>query len=281
MISFLAGESWAIQVFSTGKIPCIISALMTTTHQLPPEWKPADDALAGRVILITGAADGIGHALSCACARHGATVVMLDRNVRGIERAYDEIVAAGHPEPALYPMDLLGAKPGDYAALAQTLEREFGRLHGLVHNAAMLGALTPMAHMDDDLWYQVMQINLNAPYHLTRACLELMTRCEDDASLIFTSDAVGRRGKAYWGAYGISKAGLENMMQILADELEVNTPVRVNSVDPGAVRTALRQLAYPAEDRSRLNAADAVLRPFLFLMCADSKGITGRQFTVE
>lgn len=269
------------RIFSKGKIPCIIVALMTATDHLPPGWKPADDALADRVILITGAADGIGHALSCACARHGATVVMLDRNVRGIEQAYDEIVAAGHPEPALYPMDLLGAKPDDYTTLAQTLEREFGRLHGLVHNAAMLGALTPMAHMDDELWYQVMQINLNAPYHLSTACLELMSRNEDDASLIFTSDAVGRRGKAYWGAYGISKAALENMMQIMADELETNTPVRVNSVDPGAVRTALRQLAYPAEDRSRLKLPEAVLGPFLFLLSADSRGITGRQFTVE
>jgi NAD(P)-dependent dehydrogenase (short-subunit alcohol dehydrogenase family) len=252
---------------------------MTATDQLPPGWEPADDALAGRTVLITGAADGIGHALSRACARHGATVVMLDRNVRGIERAYDEIVAAGHPEPALYPMDLRGATPGDYTMLAHTLAREFGALHGLVHNAAMLGALTPLAHMDDELWYQVMQINLNAPYHLTRVCLDLMTG-SDDASVIFTSDAVGRRGKAYWGAYGIAKAGLENMMQILADELETNTPVRVNSVDPGAVRTALRLTAYPAEDPSRLRAPDAVVRPFLFLLCADSKGITGRQFTV-
>jgi NAD(P)-dependent dehydrogenase (short-subunit alcohol dehydrogenase family) len=108
-----------------------------------------------------------------------------------------------------------------------------------------------------------------------------MVRCEDDASIIFTSDAAGRRGKAYWGAYGIAKAGLENMMQILADELETNTPVRANSIDPGAVRTALRLIAYPAEDRGRLKTADAVLRPFLYLLSTDSRGVSGRQFTVE
>jgi NAD(P)-dependent dehydrogenase (short-subunit alcohol dehydrogenase family) len=254
---------------------------MTANHQPPRDWEPSADLLAGRIILVTGAADGIGRALARSCASHGATVVMLDRNVRGLEQVYDEILAARHPEPALYPLDLQGATPDDYATLAQTLEREFGRLHGLVHNAALLGALIPLAHFDDELWHQVMQINLHAPYLLTRACLDLMTRSGDDASIVFTSDAAGRRGKAYWGAYGIAKAGLENMMQILADELEANTPVRANSIDPGAVRTALRLIAYPAEDRSRLRTADAVLRPFLYLLSTDSRGISGRQFTVE
>jgi len=254
---------------------------MTTTARLPDDWKPAAGTLADRTVLITGAADGIGRALARACAQHGATVIMLDRNVRGLEQAYDEILAAGHPEPALYPLDLQGATPDDYAALAATLEREFGRLHGLVHNAAFLGALIPLTHFEDELWYQVMQINLNAPYLLTRACLDLMTRSGDDTSIVFTSDSVGRRGKAYWGAYGVAKAGLENLMQILADELETNTPVRVNSVDPGPVRTALRLIAYPAEDRSRLRTPDEVLRPFLYLLSTDSRGVSGKQFTVE
>jgi NAD(P)-dependent dehydrogenase (short-subunit alcohol dehydrogenase family) len=254
---------------------------MTATARLSRDWEPAENALDERIILITGAADGIGRALTRACAKHGATVVMLDRNVRGLEQTYDEIVAAGHPEPALYPLDLQGASPNDYAVLAQTVERELGRLHGLVHNAALLGALIPLLHFDDELWYQVMQINLNAPYLLTRACLDLMTRSGDDASIVFTSDAAGRRGKAYWGAYGVAKAGLENLMQILADELEANTPVRVNSIDPGAVRTALRLIAYPAEDPNRLRTPDEVLTPFLYLLSTDSKGVSGRQFTVE
>jgi NAD(P)-dependent dehydrogenase (short-subunit alcohol dehydrogenase family) len=254
---------------------------MSTPARLPADWEPAAGLLAGRIILITGAADGIGRALARACAGHGATVVMLDRNVRGLEKAYDEIVAAGLPEPALYPLNLLGAKPHDYAALASTVEREFGRLHGLVHNAALLGALIPLVHFEDELWYQVMQINLNAPYLLTRACLDLMTRSDDDASIVFTSDAAGRHGKAYWGAYGVAKAGLENLMQLVADELETNTPVRANSVDPGPVRTALRMIAYPAEDQSRLRGPEEVLRPFLYLLSPDSKGITGQQFTVE
>ena len=262
------------------KIPCIIVALMTATAHLPHDWEPTDNALADRIILITGAAEGIGRALARACAKHGATVIMLDRNVRGLEQAYDEILAAGHPEPALYPLDLQGATPGDYATLAATVEQEFGRLHGLVHNAAFLGALIPLTHFDDELWYQVMQINLNAPYLLTRACLDLMTRSDNDASIVFASDAAGRHGKAYWGAYGVAKAGLENLMQILADELETNTPVRANSIDPGAVHTALRLIAYPAEDRSLRKAPDEVLKPFLYLLSTDSKSVSGQQFTV-
>jgi NAD(P)-dependent dehydrogenase (short-subunit alcohol dehydrogenase family) len=269
------------ELFSAGKIPCIIVFLMTDTARLPHDWEPAADMLADRIILITGAADGIGRGLARSCAKYGATVVMLDRNVRGLEQVYDEILAAGHPEPALYPLDLQGATPDDYATLAQTIEREFRHLHGLVHNAALLGALIPLAHFDDELWYQVMQINLNAPYLLTRACLDLMTRSGDDASIVFTSDAAGRRGKAYWGAYGVAKAGLENLMQILADELEANTPVRANSIDPGAVRTALRLIAYPGEDRSRLRAADEVLRPFLYLLSIDSRRVSGQQFSVD
>ncbi|MEA2094263.1 MAG: SDR family oxidoreductase, partial [Pseudomonadota bacterium] len=146
--------------------------------------------------------------------------------------------------------------------------------------AALLGALTPLVHFDDELWYQVMQTNLNAPYQLTRACLELMTH-SDDASIIFSSDATGRRGKAYWGAYAISKAGVENMMQILAEELESNTNIRVNSIDPGAVRTTLRIIAYPAEDRSRLRSPDEVVNPFLYLLGPDSKGVNGQQFAVS
>ena len=254
---------------------------MTAKAHPPHDWEPTDRTLSDRIILITGAADGIGRTLAHACAKCGATVIMLDRNVRGLEQAYDEILAAGHPEPALYPLDLQGATPGDYATLAQTVEREFGRLHGLVHNAAFLGALIPLTHFDDELWYQVLQVNLNAPYLLTRACLDLMTRSGDDASIVFTSDAAGRHGKAYWGAYGVSKAGLENLMQILDDELEANTPVRANSIDPGPVHTALREIAYPAEDRNRRKAADEVLVPFLYLLSTDSRGVSGKQFTVE
>ena len=250
---------------------------MSNIQTIDPAWQPADKLLENRVILVTGAADGIGRALSTACASRGATVILLDRNVPGLETLYDEIVTAGHPEPAIYPMDLKGATPTDYQSLADVLEKEFGRLDGLVHNAACLGTLTPLSHLEDELWYEVMQTNLHAPFHLTKACLTMLDR-PDEAAIVFNTDSVGRDGKAYWGAYGISKAGIENMMQVLADELDTNSGIRVNSIDPGAVRTALRAIAYPAEDRAELNLPADVTNPFLYLLGPDSKGITGQQF---
>jgi NAD(P)-dependent dehydrogenase (short-subunit alcohol dehydrogenase family) len=243
------------------------------------DWHPAPELLHERVILITGAANGIGRALAGACAAHGASVILLDRDVRALEQAYDEIMAAGQPEPALYPMDLKGATPDDYATLAETVKKEFGRLDGLVHNAAYLGALVPFANFEHELWFDTLQINLNAPYLLTLACLDLLQQSRD-ASIVFTADATGRHGKAYWGAYAVSKAGTEGFMQILADELEANTPIRVNSLDPGPVRTGLRLIAYPYEDRDALPCPADVLKPFLFLLGPDSKGITGQQLSV-
>lgn len=252
---------------------------MTHTALLPAGWQPPPDLLRDRIILLTGAANGIGRALADALAAHGATLVLLDKDRHGLELAYDEIVAAGHPEPALYPMDLAGAGPDDYATLAATLEREFGRLDGLIHNAAELGALIPISHFETELWFRTLQADLNAPCLLTMACLGLLNASKD-ASVIFTSDAVGRHGKAYWGAYGVAKAGLEGFMQILADELEASTPIRVNSIDPGPVLTGLRRIAYPGENSADLNRPADVVTPFLFLAGAASKGITGQQLSV-
>ncbi|MGB5178376.1 MAG: YciK family oxidoreductase [Gammaproteobacteria bacterium] len=244
------------------------------------DWLPPPDLLQHRVILVTGAANGIGKAVVKDMAAHGATTVLLDRDVKGLEQTYDEIVAAGHPQPAIYPMDLQGAAAQDYTRLAATLEQEFKQLDGLVHNAAQLGALVPFANFEHELWFNTLQVNLNAPYLMTMACLGLLNASKD-ASIVFTSDAVGRHGKAYWGAYAVSKAGLEAFMQVLADELEMNTPIRVNSIDPGPVRTTLRRTAYPAEMSDTLNAPGDITRPFLYLAGPESRGITGQQFTLK
>ena len=252
---------------------------MNSKSAYSDDWLPAPDCLQNRVILVTGAANGIGKAVVQDMAAHGANTILLDRDVKGLEQTYDEIVAAGHPEPAIYPMDLQGATPDDYTRLATTLEEEFRLLDGLVHNAAQLGALVPFANFDHELWFQTLQTNLNAPYLITMACLGLLNASRD-ASIVFTSDAVGRHGKAYWGAYAVSKAGLEAFMQVLADELEANTAIRVNSIDPGAVHTALRRTAYPVEKRGTLNMPGDITRPFLYLAGPDSRGITGQQFTL-
>lgn len=242
------------------------------------DWQPPANLLSERIILLTGAANGIGRAVSDALAAHGATVVMLDKDVKGLELAYDEIVAAGFTEPALYPMDLQGATPDDYTQLAKTLEQEFGRLDGLVHNAAWLGALVPFANYDNEMWLESMQVNLHAPYLLTTACLGLLN-ASDNASVLFVSDETGRNGKAYWGAYAVAKAGLENLMQILADELESNTSIRVNSLDTGHVLTSMYRIAYPGTNSSALKMPADVVNPFLYLCSTESAGLTGQQLS--
>lgn len=243
-------------------------------------YQPPHDLLNDRVILITGAGDGIGRAVAQACAAHGATVILLGRTIAKLEAVYDTIEQAGHPQPAIYPMNLEGATAKDYADLAATLEREFGRLDGLLHNAAILGALSPIAHQDADLWFKVMQVNLNAPFLLTRACLGLLMQAPD-ASVVFSSDSVGRQGRAYWGAYGVSKFGIEGLSQILAQEMETNTQVRVNTLDPGPVRTRMRTQAYPGENALANPAPEEIVDAYLYLLGPASKGITGRQYTAR
>lgn len=244
------------------------------------DYTPPTDLLANRIVLITGAGDGIGKAVALSCAAHGATVILLGRTIPKLEAVYDAIEQAGHPQAAIYPMNLEGATPKDYLDLAATLDREFGRLDGLLHNAAILGSVSPMAHQDVDLWFKVMQVNLNAPFLLTRACLGLLMKSED-ASVIFTSDKVGRSGRAYWGAYGVSKFGIEGMSQILAQELETNTQVRVNSIDPGAVRTRMRSIAYPGENALANPLPESIMPAYLYLLGADSRGISGQQFSAQ
>jgi NAD(P)-dependent dehydrogenase (short-subunit alcohol dehydrogenase family) len=247
--------------------------------QIPDDWQPRKDLLKERIILVTGAGNGIGAAVAKSYAQYGATVILLDKIVRNLEQVYDAIESASAVQPAIYPMNLEGASEKDYLDLAATIEKEFGRLDGLLHNAAMLGALIPIAHFEAELWYKILQVNLNAPFLMTRACLNLLLQ-SNNASILFSADNVGRRGKAYWGAYGVSKAGIENLMQLLADEMEANTSVRVNSFDPGPVATAFRSLAYPGDNPERLAKPENVVRPHLYLMSPDSKGVTGKQFNL-
>ena len=242
------------------------------------KYTPSPTLLEQRTILVTGAGDGIGRAAAKSFAAHGATVILLGRTTQKLETIYDEIEQAGYPKAAIYPLDLEGASPDDYDILANTLEKEFGKLDGLLHNASVLGTLTPMEHYDHKLWYQVMQVNLNAHFLLTKSCLKLLKKAPD-SSVIFTSSSVGRKGRAYWGAYAVSKFATEGMMQILADELE-NT-IRINSINPGATRTAMRAMAYPAEDPMILPTPDAIMPLYLYLMGADSHAVHGQALNAQ
>lgn len=244
------------------------------------DYQPAADALKDRVILVTGAGTGIGRVAACRLARHGATVILIGRTVRELERVYDQIERAGSPKPAIYPMNLEGATPKDYADLAQVLDAEFGRLDGLLHNAALFAGLTPIANFDIELWYRTLQVNLNAPFLLTQATLGLLNRSAD-ASVVFTADQVSEEGRAYWGAYAVAKGGAQTLMKLLADELEANTPIRVNSIDPGRVRSELSMRAYPGRDPNEWASPDDVLAVYLYLLGPDSKGVTGQTFRAQ
>ncbi len=237
-------------------------------------YRPSADLLSNRTILVTGAGDGIGRAVSLAYAKHGATVVLLGRTLKKLEQVYDQIESNGGPQPAIYPMNLEGASPKDYEDLATVIRNEFGHLDGLLHNAAELGELRPIQHYDVMTWTRVLHINLTAPFLLSQVCLELLQEAPS-AAVIFTHDSVADRGKAYWGAYGAAKGGLRTLAGILSQELETNTRVRVNCIDPGPVATALRLRAYPGEDRSSLPEPEQVVDPYLFLMGDDGLGVNG------
>lgn len=239
-------------------------------------YQPRPDLLRDRTILVTGAGDGIGAAAAASFAAHGATVVLLGRTVGKLEAVYDRIEQAGGPQPAIYPMDLEGASTEDYADLAQRLEEAFGRLDGLLHNAAMLGTRTPLDQYPPDLWARVMHVNCTAPFMMTQALLPLLRRSED-ASVLFTGAQVGRQGWAYWGAYAVSNAAVENLMEVLAHELEGNSSVRVNSIDPGPVQTPMRRRAFPAEDRGTVSLPEDIMPAYLYLMGPDSRGVTGQR----
>ena len=224
-------------------------------------------------MVVTGAGDGIGRAVAIDLARQGATVALLGRTLRKLEGVYDRIAQAGGPKPALLPFDLETAGAAEYDALSDAIDREFGRVDGLAHIAGILGMLSPIEHYDVPTWCKVLHVNLTAPFILTRALLPLLRRAAD-ASVVFTSSGVGRRGRAYWGAYAASKFGTEGLMQVLAHESE-QTRIRVNSLNPGPVATAMRLQAYPAEDRSKLSQPEAITAPYLFLLGPASSGISG------
>ena len=194
------------------------------------QYTPAPDLLAGRTILITGAGDGIGRTAALTFADHKTTVILLGRTAKKLEHVYDQIEQAGNPRPAIVTLDLSRATVEDYEKLAKTVEDELGHLDGLIHNAAELGTLTPLALYDLGTWSKVFTVNVHAVLLLTRACLPLLSKSKD-ASIVFTSADVGRQGRAYWGAYGVTCFAVEGMMQTLAAELEANTANTLTTAD--------------------------------------------------
>ena len=245
---------------------------------IPQPYEPPATLLKDRVVLVTGAGAGLGRALALACARAGATAVLAGRTVAKLEAVYDTIKAAGGAEPAIYPINLAGASWNDYEQLAATLEREFGQLHGLAHCAAHFKGFGPMAEVEPRDWLETLQVNLTAAYALTRHCLPLLDK-SGDASVVFVSDDSGRRGKAYAGAYGVSKFALEGLMQTWAQELEGAGRVRLNTLDPGPMDTALRRKGYANAAGTRDPAVAAA--GLLWLLGPDSRPASGTAFSLR
>jgi len=242
------------------------------------DYRPAPDALAGRVILVTGATGGIGRAVVHALVVHGASVLLHGRDAKQLDALYHELVPLG-PEPAVAQVDFDRAQGPEYQALTDEIEKRYGRLDGLLHNAGMLGDRSPIEHYDIGLWQRVLLVNLTAPFILTRCLLPLLRKSED-ASVLFTTSGVGRKGRAFWGAYAVSKFGTEGLAEVLGDELE-KTPIRVNLINPGATRTRMRRRAYPAENADALPEPRSLTLPYLFLLGPASRGVTGRRFEAQ
>ena len=246
---------------------------------VPFDYKPRSDLLAGRIVMVTGATSGIGRGVAIAAASHGARVIAHGRNQRKLGQLADEIVAAGGEDPGLVQLDLQTAQGNEYQNLIEQIESNYGHIDGLLHNAAILGDLTPIEHYDIGVWQHVIHVNLNSTFILTRCLLPLLKR-SDDAALLFTTSTVGHQGRAYWGAYAASKFGVEGLFQILAHEYEDDRTLRVNCINPGATRTAMRRLAMPAEAPESLKTPADIANIYLYLLGPDSHEVRGELINV-
>ncbi|TAN05355.1 MAG: SDR family NAD(P)-dependent oxidoreductase [Rhodanobacteraceae bacterium] len=243
--------------------------------RLPADWTPAATSLAGRVILITGAAGGLGRASARACAQAGATVLLADRKTRALEPVYDELAALpGAPQPVLQPMDLQGASPLEYQTFAESVERQLGRLDGVVHAAAKMEGLTPLSTLSPEAWITTLHVDLSAPFLLTQACLPLLLAREDSA-VVFVLDDPERMGRAHWGAYGVAKAGLEGLASILHEETDEGG-LRVHALLPAPMRTALRRTVWAGEDPATIPTPETAARAVVYLLSPDAAPARGK-----
>ncbi len=247
---------------------------------IPSDYTAPPELMAGKTILVTGAGSGIGRSAALAYAKHGATVVLLGRTVSKLEAVYDEIEAAGYPRAAIFPLDLKTITEAECEGLRDALEKEFGVLDGLLHNASILGERRPIDSATYGSWQEVMQVNVNAQFLLTHYLLPLL-QAAPSASIIMTSSGVGRTGRAFWGAYAVSKFATEGFVQVLADEQENISKVRVNCLNPGATNTAMRRSAYPGEKPTDNPSPEDIMPAYLYLMGADSKEVSGKTFNAQ
>jgi len=245
---------------------------------IPSPYQPRPDLLAGRVILVTGAGQGLGRAVALACARHGATVALLGRRQEKLEATYDAITSAGGAEPALVPLDLEAAGSAEYESLAQLLRRDLKRLDGIAHCAAHFVPLGPLANQTIETWTTLLKVNLAAPFAITRACLPLLAAAPG-SSVVFTGETHGQQPAAYWGGFAVSKSGLGPLAHIWADERSTAPDPRMNVLVPGPIASPQRARSHPGEDPGSLRSVDDAARALLYLLGPDSAPMTGKTLT--
>ena len=231
--------------------------------------------LIDKTILITGAGGGLGSTAALALAEQGASIILLDKNIPKLESVYDQILQTNAPEPAIYPFDLVGADETQYEELSDTIAQKYGALQGLLHSAADLGTIGPITTQQTLVWGKTLNLNLNAPFLLTRVLLPVLQNSEH-ASIVFTSDSSFRDAKAYSGAFGVAKIAIEGFARILADELESRQQVRVNTLIPGPVNSPLRKKSYPAENKESLPEMNSLKDMYVYLFGSESIGVTGQ-----
>ena len=241
--------------------------------RLPAVWMPGADTLADRVVLVTGAYGGLGGAVVRAASYAGATVVVTGKRKRQLEQLYDAMLAEGLSEPVIHPLDMEVATPREYTALAEGLERDFGRLDGIVHCAASFTGLTPIAMHKPDDWLRALHVNVSAPFALTQACLPLLNQASDSA-VVFVLDNPELLQRAHWGGYGVSKAALERFVAILHEETD-SGPLRTHALLPAPMRTALRRQAYFGEDIMQRPLPDAAAAAAIYLLSAQAMTARG------
>ena len=241
--------------------------------RLPADWQPEAGSLAGRVVLVTGAYGGLGSAVAHAASLAGATVVITGKRKRQLEKLYDAMREEGLAEPVIHPLDMEVATPREYAALADGLQRDLGRLDGIVHCAASFAGLTPISMQRPDDWLRAMHVNVNAPFALTQACMPLLTEAGDSA-VVFVLDNPDLLQRAHWGGYGVSKAALERLVAILHEETD-ETSLRVHALLPAPMRTALRRLAYFGDDIMQQPTPDATAAAAVYLLGPQARAARG------
>lgn len=246
---------------------------------IPSDYRPPADLLSQRVILVTGAGQGLGRAVALACAHHGATVALLGRRQEKLEATYDEITATGGAEPALIPLDLEAVGSAECESLAQLIRKDLKRLDGIAHCASHFVPLGPLANQSLETWITLLKVNLAAPFAITRACLPLLA-CASDSSVVFTGETHGQEPAAYWGGFAVSKSGLSPLVRIWADERSRTPNPRLNVLVPGPIATPQRARSHPGQDPAGLRTAQDAARAFLWLLGPESGAITGKTLSL-